>query len=264
MASDYPCDLRVSIMYVQIRHPLKCLKLWHRVLLRARVIKQPTYTKHSNKFSWWRHQMEIFSALLAFCAGNSPVTGEFPIQRPVTRSFDIFFSLRLNKRLSKQSWGWWFETLSRPLWRHCNVTVMLHRRPGVSNRRGPDWFSGIVQVNIKENIRAQHYSSFPLQRDSNAERVAMSWRPHGTRANHYNDDIRSAMASQITSLTIVYSIVYLGADQRKHQSSAPLAFVRGIHRSPVNSPHKGPVARKKVPFDDVIMHTSLSWYVDEQ
>ena len=66
------------------------------------------------------------------------------------------------------------------------------------------------------------------------------------------------MASQITSLTIVYSIVYLGADQRKHQSSAPLAFVRGIHRSSVNSPHKGPVARKKVPFDDVIMHTSLS------
>ena len=70
--------------------------------------------------SWWRHQMEIFSALLALCAGNSPVTGEFPAQRPVTRSFDIFFDLRLNKRLSKQSWGWWFETLSRPLWRHCN------------------------------------------------------------------------------------------------------------------------------------------------
>ena len=46
--------------------------------------------------------------------------GEFPAQRPVTRTFDVFFDLRLNKRLSKQSWGWWFETLSRPLWRHCN------------------------------------------------------------------------------------------------------------------------------------------------
>ena len=69
---------------------------------------------------WWRHQMETFSALLAICAGNSPVPGEFPTQRPVTRSFDVFFDLRLNKRLSKQSWGWWFETLSRPLWRHCN------------------------------------------------------------------------------------------------------------------------------------------------
>ena len=70
--------------------------------------------------SWWRHQMETCSALLAICAGNSPVPGEFPAQRPVTRSFDVFFDLRLNNRLSKQSWGWWFETLSRPLWRYCN------------------------------------------------------------------------------------------------------------------------------------------------
>ena len=69
---------------------------------------------------WWRHQMETFSALLAIHAGNSPVPGEFPTQRPATRSFDVFFDLRLNKRLSKQSWGWRFETLSRPLWRHSN------------------------------------------------------------------------------------------------------------------------------------------------
>ena len=69
---------------------------------------------------WWRHQMETFYALLAICAGNSPVTGEFLAQRPVTRSFDVFFDLRLNKRLSKQSWGWWFETSPRSLWRHCN------------------------------------------------------------------------------------------------------------------------------------------------
>ena len=72
------------------------------------------------RHAWWRHQMETFSALLAICAGNSPVTGEFTAQRPVTRSLDIFFDLRLNKRLSKQQWGWWFQTLSRPLWRHCN------------------------------------------------------------------------------------------------------------------------------------------------
>ena len=70
--------------------------------------------------AWWHHQMETFSALLAICAGNSPLTGEFPTQRPVTRSFDVFFDLRLNIRLSKQSWGWWFEMPSRPLWRHCN------------------------------------------------------------------------------------------------------------------------------------------------
>ena len=71
-------------------------------------------------YAWWRHQMEIFSALLVFCVGNSPVTGEFLSQRPVMRSFDAFFDLCLNRRLSKQSWGWWFERLSRPLWRHCN------------------------------------------------------------------------------------------------------------------------------------------------
>ena len=66
-----------------------------------------------------------------------------------------------------------------------------------------------------------------------------------------------AMASQITSLTIVYSIVHSGADQRKRQSSASLAFVRVIHRWPVNSPHKWPVTRGMFPFDDVIMHLKM-------
>ena len=73
--------------------------------------------------AWWRHQMETFSALLAICAENSPVPGEFPAQRPATRSFDVFFDLRLNKWLSKQWWGWLFETLSHPLWRHRNCSV---------------------------------------------------------------------------------------------------------------------------------------------
>ena len=72
---------------------------------------------------------------------------------------------------------------------------------------------------------------------------------------HYIDVIMSTTASQITSLAIVYSAVYSGADQRKHQSSASLAFVRGNHRWPVNFPHKGPVTRKMFPFDDVIMST---------
>ena len=65
--------------------------------------------------------METYSALLALCAGNSPVTGEFPAQRPVTRSFDVFVDMHLNERLSKQSWVWWFDTPSRSLWRHYNV-----------------------------------------------------------------------------------------------------------------------------------------------
>ena len=70
--------------------------------------------------SWWRHQIETFSPLLAICAGKSPATGDFPTQMPVTRSFDVFFDLRLYKRLSKQPWGGWIETPSRPFWRHCN------------------------------------------------------------------------------------------------------------------------------------------------
>ena len=67
--------------------------------------------------------METCSALLVICAGSLPVLADFPTQRPVTRSFDVLFDLRPNKRLSKQSWGWWFEMSSRPLWRHRNVLV---------------------------------------------------------------------------------------------------------------------------------------------
>ena len=73
------------------------------------------------------------------------------------------------------------------------------------------------------------------------------------RHHHYDDVIMSEIASQITSLTIVYSTVLSGADQSKHQSSASLAFVWEIHRWPVNFPHKWPVTRKIFPFDDVIM-----------
>ena len=75
----------------------------------------------------------------------------------------------------------------------------------------------------------------------------------GNKQLHYNDVIMGGIASQITDLTIVYSSVYSGADQRKHQNSILLAFVRGIHWWPVNSPHKWPVTWKIFPFDDVIM-----------
>ena len=79
----------------------------------------------------------------------------------------------------------------------------------------------------------------------------IQFRPH--TQYHYNDIIMGAIVSQITSLTIVYSTVYSDADQRKHQSSASLAFLGGIHLGPVNSPHKWPVTRKMFLFDDVIM-----------
>ena len=87
--------------------------------------------------------METFSALLALCAGNSPVPGEFPTQRPVTRSFDVYFDLRPNKRLSKQSWGWWFETLSRLF----DVIVMDSYR---ENIRKATWKSKILKIKSKD------------------------------------------------------------------------------------------------------------------
>ena len=75
--------------------------------------------------SLWRQQMETYSALRDLCAGKSLVTGEFPAQRPVTGCFDVFFDMRLNKQLGKQSWGWWFQTPLRSLWRHCKNDIIL-------------------------------------------------------------------------------------------------------------------------------------------
>ena len=108
--------------------------------------------------------METFSALLAICAGNSPVPGEFPTQRPVTRSFDVYFDLRPNKRLSKQPRGWWFETQSCPLWCHRNVIcgsicasiIGDVRRPWILFLMPPyNWVNGrhvTTVVNIKTFI----------------------------------------------------------------------------------------------------------------
>ena len=138
------------------------------------------------RLQWWRHQMEAFSALLALCAGNSPVPGEFPWQRPVTWIFDVFFDPRPNKRLSKQSWGWWLETLSRPLWRHCNDNDVA-------------WASGCLKslatrflLNSLFNHQMKHQSFVLLpfvkgncqwqvvhsERASYAESASISWRHH--------------------------------------------------------------------------------------
>ena len=139
--------------------------------------------------SWWRHQMETFSVLLAICAGNSPVPGEFPAQRPVTRSFDVFFDLCSNKRLSKQSWGWWFETPSCPLWRHRNVVTL----------------SSKLYVPSRSLCSEDQYLL-------NTPRWCLE--TFGIRALH--DDV----------IKLKHFPRYW-------------PFVRGIHRSPVNSPHKG-------------------------
>ena len=92
----------------------------------ARKLETRSFPLNAVTLAWWRNQMNTFSALLALCAGNSRAIGEFTAQRPVTRSFDAFFDRRLNKRLSKQSRGWWFETPWDPLWRHRNGNPPKH------------------------------------------------------------------------------------------------------------------------------------------
>ena len=107
--------------------------------------------------SWWRHQMETISALLAICAGNSPVSGEFPAQRPVTRSFDVFFDLRMDGRLSKHSWSWWLDTLSCPLWRQSNGTLTNWQNQNDTQIcKNCSWFGGhngyFVSIKLRNDI----------------------------------------------------------------------------------------------------------------
>ena len=142
------------------------------------------------------------------------------------------------KRLSKQLWGWWFETPACSLRRHCNVMqpFCLTADENLGKRSSPTVFKWPLMTPWK-GFMVDHRFCLVL--------VYL--------LSHYDDVIMGTIASQITSLTSVYSTVYSGADQSKHQSSASLAFVWGIHRGPVNSPHKWPVTRKMFPFDDVIM-----------
>ena len=124
--------------------------------------------------SWWHHQMETFFALLALCVGNFPVTGEFPAQRAVTRRFDVFFDLRLNKRLSKQSWGWWFETPSPTLWRHCKFTYF----PVCVSDRNVMQYIVCPWLPSKMAIRCPLYPSIPVMRQC-IDTVTASHDPDG-------------------------------------------------------------------------------------
>ena len=119
----------------------------------ARVVCNITFWLLFKSQSRWRHQMETFSAL------HSPVTGEFPAQRPVTRSFDVFFDLCKNERLNKQGWGWWFETPSGPLWRHCSVLYAVlpsdcYLRANISDNLS------LIPINQKCGHSMEHHANF--------------------------------------------------------------------------------------------------------
>ena len=181
--------------------------------------------------------------------GEPPVTGVFSPQRAATRSFDVFIDLRLNTQISKQSKCWWFETPSRSSWRY---------RKDVTDIRLCLYIPHIdIKVVWRQIARNPTWLIWgDTTRALNMFVIHINMTLASTSKQHYSDVIMGTIESQITSLTIVYLAVYSGADQRKHQSSTLLAFVRGIHRSPVISPHKGPVTRKVFPFDDVIMSDS--------
>ena len=140
------------------------------------------------------------------------------------------------------------NTQPRKMWQQWERLILIEEYSHIS--QGLDWViqQGIVSYNV---ARPYGKASYRLLNKGPGLHGPM------TRiGKHYNDVIMSAVASQITGASIIWSIVGPGADQNNLQSSASLAFVRGIHRWPVNSPHNRPVTRKMFPFDDVTM-----WHV---
>ena len=115
----------------------------------------------------------------------------------------------------------------------------------------PDLWPGMHFLNAPQIMEHPYWLS--MQSGAGCNHFGHSLTGCGSYHIHYNDVIMSTMASKIISLTIVYSTIYSGTDERKHQSSASLAFVGGVHQLLVNSLHKGPVTRKMFPFDDIIM-----------
>ena len=200
----------------------------------------------SAKLSWWRHQMETFSALLANCAENSPVNGEFPTQRPVTRNFDVFFDLRLDIRSSKQSWDWWFETLSRPLWRHCNESFLFQIDKGVIKDLSLGKYIPEDKTVLKrwcslpKNISMFNETTNETTWEMEGEYERCKLRCHYPATLQWRHNERDGISHH----------------RRKSKEMSKLhgtGLCKGIHRWPVNSPHKGPVIWKMFPFDDVFM-----------
>ena len=122
------CEM-AAILQRTFQDSFSCMKIaeywlkFHRHLfsrVKLRIWQQQFSLNSDGAIPWWRYQMETFSMLLALCAGNSPGTGEFPLQRPVTPSFDVSFDMHLNKWFSKSK-RQWFEMPSHSLWHYCNV-----------------------------------------------------------------------------------------------------------------------------------------------
>ena len=161
-----------------------------------------------------------FVFFCVFCWINSLSPECWALQRPVTRSFDVFFDLRLNKRLSKQSRRRWFEMSSHSSWSHCieKLSKLINIIDVIALK--------FIVCNV-----ATILSSGRWVKTTDTVKVSKSKRAcFIIETIHYNVVILSTMASLITGVPIVYSTVCSGEDQRNHQSSVSLAFVWGIHR----------------------------------
>ena len=203
--------------------------------------------------AWWRHQMETFAPLLAICAGESPT------QRPVTWSFDVYFGLRPNKRLSKQSWGWWFETQSRPLWRHRNGSVTLQESRIITITRlfvqQAICMAELLTKSITQPCEfPRHFVVVPWQN---------WWIPHTCRdvlfdvqlAYHYSDSKWARWRLKSPTYRL-FAQPFVQA-QIKESIKAPCHWPFWGE----STDDKGPVTRKIFPFADVIMWTIFytSW-----
>ena len=231
-------------------------------------------------FAWRRHDMESIYALLVPCDGNTSVTGANPQQKVTKAELYYLCCCQLEQAIQQTIellviWPSFGGTAMASEISRINDCRQYHVRPIELWYQFWKWFwhrYHIVEITFPLlNGISQYISALAelmhkvgqwmlhsLSRTVHHFRICYL----GVLANdanhlysiHYNDIIMDSMASQITSLTIVFSAVYSGADQRKHQSFAPPVLVRGI---PVNSPHKWPVTRKMFPLDDVIMHVRL-------
>ena len=170
-------------------------------------------------------------ALLAICAGNSPVPGEFPAQKPVTQSFDVFFDLRLNKRLRKQSWGWWFETHRA----HYDVIVMIHtvcwlrpKAPSTYSNENKLWiFSQFCQIPLYISTGCQtlrlnrHFNRITCRKSPPCRRSRDGWHGpgHCRDCHRHGNEARRVLPSAINMTSHIYVIwIMMSRSSRDYRS----------------------------------------------
>ena len=242
--------------------------------------------------------METFSASLALCAGNSPVTGEFPTQRPVTRSFDVFFDLRLTKQLSKQSRRRWFETPLCSLWRHCVMNGLRQKRNFESWRNFCHWpevvktttfGTGSNENFVKMTAFPFHYCS--VSSNKRTCRLIGEIRSLPSRVSQIrftmwvNPLTPGKFGYNLKCVIFKHFLCHRSPLQWRHDESDGISNhqlhdcslnrlfrrikenIKTPRHRPLcrNSPHKGPVTRRMFPFDDVIMRKNATgphwWFI---